>query len=372
MQEQPFADLPDALVKDLLNAALPVGEKVSSRFASLRQSKAKYRQDALAAGLIQRKADLDVPREPSVVGIDGSYQLHRLTSLDLCAAAAVAVEGTSKEAQRHWPEPYHRMWVGDVPHKDSTVSVLRGLMVGMELELAAWAPHDLALLDGSFGSLIIYLNQGLSSVANVSADLGGILRRRWQEKSIFNRLLDLLRSDRALAVPKFTTRNELAAPLGVAREELDGRTLATLFLEPGEYTRPLEIYPAGEDFHLPRAFCSERKELELNRAMRSIRVVYYRPFGWTPAVRLELPGAVANSLTRLSLALEGIYRQFFSPAALEPYPLFIADRMVKSLGAGVNVVEQTVAQQVVDQGQDIELKMLLLQNYRTEGGRGGV
>ena len=369
--QEPFADLPDALVRDLLEAAIPVAEKVRLRFDSLVSLRTKYRQDAIALGMVKRKADLDVPREPSVVGIDGSYQLHRLTSLDLCAAAAVAIEGTSKEATRHWPEPYHRIWVENIPHAVGTELVMRGLMVGMELELAHLAPHDLVLLDGAFGSLIIYLNQGLSNVSGVPVELGGVMRQRWQDQGIFNRLLALISSDRAVAVPKFTSRNELARPLKINPDEgLDGRTLATLMLEPGEYTTPLQVYE--EDFHLPDSFRSKQDDLDMNHALQLARVVYYRPFGWAPAMRLELPGAVANSLTRLSIALEGVTRQFFSPAVLEPYPLFLADRMVKSLGAGVNVVEQTVSQQVVDQGLDIELKMLLLQNYRTEGGRGGV
>jgi len=110
----------------------------------------------------------------------------------------------------------------------------------------------------------------------------------------------------------------------------------------------------------------------MNKVLQDIHAIYYRPFGWVPALRLEVPGAVANSLTRLSIALEGIARQFFSPAVVEPYPLFLADRMVKSLGSGVSVIEQTVAQHVVDRGVDIELTMLCLQNYRTESGRGGV
>ena len=369
--QEPFADLPDALVRDLLEAAMPVAEKVRARFDSLGDCRTKYRQDAIAHGLVKRKADLDVPREPSVVGIDGSYQLHRLTSLDLCAAAAVAIEGTSKEATRHWPEPYHRIWVGDIPHADSTSLVLRGLMVGMELELANLAPHDLVLVDGAFGSLIIYLNQSLSNVNDVPADLGNTMKRRWDAQGIFSRLMAIIGSDRALAVPKFTSKNELAKYLDInSAEGIDGKTLATLILEPGEYTRPLPVYE--EDFHLPDAFRSAQDDREMNRSLRAARVVYYRPFGWVPAMRLELPGAVANSLTRLSIALEGVMRQLFSPAVVEPYPLFLADRMVKSLGAGVNVVEQTVSQQVVDRGLDTELKMLLLQNYRTEGGRGGV
>jgi len=52
--------------------------------------------------------------------------------------------------------------------------------------------------------------------------------------------------------------------------------------------------------------------------------------------------------------------------------LFLADRMVKSLGSGVAVIEQAVSQHVAESTPDIETTMLCLQNYRTEGGRGGV
>jgi len=251
-------------------------------------------------------------------------------------------------------------------------------MVGMELELATEAPHDLVLLDGAFASLIIYLNQGLTNVDNVPPMFGGELRQRWQDQNIFHCLLALMRSDRVVAVPKFTSRNELVEVAGLPPADgIDGRTLATVLLDPGEYTAPLHVYGGYpgrelEEYHLPVRFCSKDDQRAMNKAIQDIRAIYYRPFGWIPALRLEVPGAVANSLTRLSIALEGITRQFFSPAVVEPYPLFLADRMVKSLGSGVSVIEQTVAQHVADRGVDIELTMLCLQNYRTEGGRGGV
>jgi len=252
-------------------------------------------------------------------------------------------------------------------------------MVSLELDLAREAPHDLVLLDGSFASLIIYLNQGLEKVAAVPSSLGGELRRRWQAQAIFHRLLDLMQSDRVVAVPKFTSRNELVSHARLQSVDgIDGRTLATLLLEPGEYLGPLPVYggpPGGqpEEYHLPDAFYPTRADHQnMNEALQAIQAIYYRPYGWVPALRLEVPGPIANSLTRLSLALEGLTRQFFPPAVVEPYPLFLADRMVKSLGAGVSVIEQTVAQQVVDRGVDVELTMLCLQNYRTEGGRGGV
>jgi hypothetical protein len=328
-------------------------------------------------GLIMRKADLDIPREPSVVGVDGSYQIQRLTALDLCAAAAVAVEGTSKEAVRYWPEPYHEMWVEGLPHRIDTVGVLRGMMVSMEMLLASKAPHDLVLLDGSFSSLIIYLNQGLTKLSACAEGLSVEFLRRWNGGTLQS-LKDLLDSNRTVAMPKFTSRNELVTCGGIHPPvDVDGKTLATMILNPGEYTRPLPIHtsdaPASMQVdHLPPDYCPESDMKELVSALKSLKVVYFRPYAWLPAFRMEFPRPIADSTTRLSIALEGVMRQVFSPAVIEPYPLFLADRMVKSLGSGVAVIEQAVAQHVAGDSPDLEHTLLFLQNYRTEGGRGGV
>jgi hypothetical protein len=229
------------------------------------------------------------------------------------------------------------------------------------------------LLDGAFASVIIYLNQGLANMAAVPSELGDQLRTRWMSQDGMKLLLELLASPRVAAAPKFTSRNELIDEGGLpASDGIDGRTLATIVLQPGEYTRPLVVY--GNDpqaYHLPNHSASSAQLSQLDQLMKDVRVVYYRPYGWVPALRLELPGAVASSETRLAVVLEGVRSQFFSPAVVEAYPLFLADRMVKSLGAGVAVVEQQVAQHVVENGVDAELTLLCLQNYRTEGGRGG-
>jgi len=375
-----FADLPDALVQDLLAKALPVADGVNQNLQALREAKASLRAEAERRGRIRRKADLDVPpEEPSVVGIDGSYQVHRLTAVDLCAAASVAVEGTSKEAKRHWEKPYHRMWVESLEHSKNVTNTLRGLMISMELDLAAEAPHDLVLLDGSFIVLLIYLNQGLTSVGEAPQTLRDEFLRRWRYEGVLDRFVSLLTSDRTVAVPKYSGRNELAdlltgKDLPKNLPKTDGKTLATLILSPGEYTAPEPIYRFGDEdreYHLPSNDCPKETQKLINEHLAGMRVIFFRPCDWVPAVRLELPNPIASDPTRLSMVLHGIERQFFSPAVIEPYPLFLADRMVKSLGAGVAVIEQAVAQHVAGHSPDGETTMLFLQNYRTEGGRGG-
>ncbi len=266
------------------------------------------------------------------------------------------------------------MWVECLEHSKNVTNTLRGLMISMELDVAAKSPHDLVLLDGSFIILLIYLNQGLTSEMEAPKVLRDEFRSRWHEENVLDRFVTLLGSDRTVAVPKYSGRNELSGLLQRNLPETDGKTLATLILMPGEYTAPMEIYHFGsedQEYHLPRGSCPEATQTIINQQLADMRVVFFRPFGWAPAVRLELPKPIATSLPRLSLALHGIERQFFSPAVIEPYPLFLADRMVKSLGAGVSVIEQTVAQHVAGESVDVETTLLCLQNYRTEGGRGG-
>jgi len=231
------------------------------------------------------------------------------------------------------------------------------------------------LLDGSFVVLLIYLNQGLTSFNQAPTLLREEFQRRLREQQVLDRFLALLRSDRTVAVPKYSGRNELFSFLRETRVTgTDGKTLATVILEPDEFIRPLKIFDfEGEDFeyHLPEEYCSAECQQQMNRSIEDMRVVFYRPYGWAPAVRLEITAPIAASKPRLSMVLEGIKRQFFSPAVSEPYPLFLADRMVKSLGAGVAVIEQTVAQHAVGSSPDIEGTLLCLKSYRSEGGRGG-
>jgi len=171
-------------------------------------------------------------------------------------------------------------------------------MVSMEMSLARQAPHDVVFLDGSFASLVIYLNQAITNLAEAGHILGTEFLRRW-DSGLLTHVIGLLRSDRTVAVPKFTSRNELLALQHVhAPVDVDGKTLATLILEPDEYTAPLPILAQAENYHIPletdiptgrRQMCARSDIDAMNMALHDLRVIYFRPYGWIPALRLELP-----------------------------------------------------------------------------------
>jgi hypothetical protein len=210
------------------------------------------------------------------------------------------------------------------------------------------------------------LNQSQGARSRAPAGLRTWLDSKWDATK--DALLAAISGDRIVAVPKYATRNELGERLNIDSTQLDGKTLATVILEPGEYTEPIPVYDRDPDFHLAGLSRAEAKQL--SQDMAQIQVIYFRPYGWLPAIRLEVPHRQAVNLHRRALILEGIARQLFTPAVFEPYPLFLADRMVKSLGVGVNVVEQAISQHVVGEATDAEEALLFLRQHRTEGGRG--
>src|SRR5262245_5286886 len=89
----PFADLPAALVEDVLNQTTAVGDLLFETFRRIKTDRAGYREQLLEKGFIRNESSLGYPPLPTTCGTDGSYAIERLLSADLTAAAAVAVEG---------------------------------------------------------------------------------------------------------------------------------------------------------------------------------------------------------------------------------------------------------------------------------------
>jgi len=129
-----------------------VGEALLHSFHQIRRERANWRAGLEAADLLQHESDLEYVPIPTTCGIDGSYAVERLLSTDLVAAAAVAVEGLTPPSEtRYWPEPRHQVSIETEPHDADTGTVVRAVMIGMELELASQA---LTMSCSSMGRLL--------------------------------------------------------------------------------------------------------------------------------------------------------------------------------------------------------------------------
>jgi hypothetical protein len=377
--ERPFGELPAALVEEILKRTGDLGQKLLSDFDQVRAHHHQWREDLERAGLLHRDTEVPYMPIPTTCGVDGSYAVERLLASDLVAAAAVAVEGlTPPSEKRYWPEPRHQVWVETEAHEAETGTILRALMIGMELELAARAPHQVVFLDGSFTTPLIYFNQGL----NKSQDTLHLrttvhfLERTTAFLEAYLNVLTSIRSDRCwVAIPKYTTRREIGRKMKWP-ETYDYRGLLSFLLEPGEYTSPTVLQQPSDPWHLnldPLASAvrqtAERIANQIVTSLGEIRVVYYRPYSWLPALRLEMSRTVSENQACLATVLHGVRHQCGTPAVMEPYPLYMADRMVKHLPKAIPTFRQVTSQHIAETYQgDIGEIFLGLHGYRTESG----
>ena len=89
--ERPFADLPAALVEEMLIRTEPLSQRMQADFERLRAERHQHRQALEESGILRREGELPAVSVPTTCGVDGAYALERLVATDLVAAAAVAV-----------------------------------------------------------------------------------------------------------------------------------------------------------------------------------------------------------------------------------------------------------------------------------------
>ena len=378
-------ELPKSLVDDVLKLTKGIGQELLHSFKELQENRLLWRSRLVASSVVKQESSLPIVQSPTSCGVDGSYAIERLLATDLVVAGAVAVEGlTPPSENRYWPEPTHFVHVETEAHSPDTGSILRAGMIGMELVLAKTAPHELVLLDGSFTTPVIFLNQGLSKARenlNLKTVECFLIKRLREFLESYNYVLKALRSDRQyIAVPKYTTRCEIGKKLGWS-ESYDDRAVLSAVLEPGEYTTPTLLMQPSQPWHLNTSVVSTFVDaIEYNAInemvnsildlLSSIQVVYYRPHAYIPALRLEMSRSIANNQARLSSVLQGVKQQCGTPAIMEPYPLYLADRMVKHLPQAVPVFRQITSQYLAeDYPGNIDDVFVGLHSYRTDSGR---
>ncbi len=377
--DRPFGELPSRLVDELLQRAEGLGREVLTEAAHIREHRTQWRNQLLQAQLLRRDSDLPYVPIPTTCGVDGSYAVERLLAHDFAATAAVAVEGlTPPSEERHWPEPSHLVEIEVESHNADTGTVLRALMTGMELSLAAAAPHDVVFVDGSLTTPFIYFNQALNKVNDTAAlkVTTLFLHKIAYYLNAYHSVLTSIRTDRCwVATPKYTTRREIGRQAGWPSTH-DDRGLLTRVLEPGEFTQPHALEQPEAPWHLNTTgvpiecrTTADNLSQQIIASLAEIRVVYYRPYPWLPALPLETSRAVAENPARLASILHGVRHQCGAPSVMEPYPLYLADRMVKHLYRALPTFRQVTSQRIAETYEgDIDEVFLDLHGYRTESG----
>ena len=374
--EQPFAELPEALVEEMLSKSEMVGENLYSAFKEIQENKEKIRRQLQYESTLRSDAEIGYPGIPTTCGVDGSYVVERLLATDFAACAAVAIEGiTPPSEKRHWEKPHHRVAINPEKHDPDTSTVVRGIMMEMELELAAKAPHDIVFLDGSLTTPLIFMNQATNKVLESDETITGksLVEEFRDFIDSYKTIVEAARSDKLwVSVPKYTTRRELGKKLNWP-PHYDDRAILTTILSPGEFTAPIPLDQPPQPWHLRLPYNDKELERLKNEVLSGIErlyVIHYKPHNWTPALRIEIASSIATNNSRIALLLQGLKYQCGTPGILEPYPLYIADRMVKHLGSAIPAFRQTATKRMTELHQgDIGEIFFNMYGYRTERGR---
>lgn len=392
MDAQPFAELPAALVDEILNKSSNKGASLVGSFNDLAKSRSSFRQALIERGLIRRDSELPNPRlGATICATDGAYALEKLLAADLVVAVAAAVEGlTPPDEPRHWPSPYHDSVVEVEPHHPDTNTILRTIMAGMEIMLAVRAPHDVILLDGSFTLPVIFFNQAFSKLGDLKAPQarGGagqerfkltcaeILHNRGFEfLEAYHQILTSTRSDRHyVALPKYSTRREVADEMQWP-ENFEDRGMLSMLLEGGELTQPIQLQAPDTPWHINTKYIKNGAKAvtlvnDIENRLNRVHAVYYKPKQEFPALRLEMAQSTASNDHQLGRVIGAISFQCQTPAILEPFPNYMADKMVKSLSRSMPAFRQIATQTIAERYEgDVGEVFFAMHGYRSETGR---
>ena len=347
--DQPFGDLPGALVEELMAQAEDVGHQYIAQLETLRAQREDIRAQMRDEGLLARQNDLPAAEEPTTCGVDGARITENLLAMDIVAIAAIAVEGlTPPSEQHHWGSPkFKPLFLQMERHHHLTNRVASGLMIAMELDLAVKAPHGVRFIDNSLATPVIQLNQALAASAEApELTVTGALHKQLQAAlESYRGILSNQRSDVAyVGVPKYNSNNEISEAIGLA-ENWNDRSLMTMVLEAGEYTVPRRLKKPGSPWHINTESVDPSYGHDLQKLaddscalLNDVHILYYRPNNQIPALRLETTRGTASNRYQLSALLSAVQGQCQSARTMEPFPLFIADRMVKSLSPAMAAI----------------------------------
>lgn len=286
--------------------------------------------------------------------------------MSIVACAAVAVEGfTPPSKDRLWPID-HGSPVDIAAHDPRMDTKVCGAMKMMEVGLAAAAPHDVVMLDGPVTPQVIHMNGAVEAAYESDTPNAAMRMLVGRYEEFLGRFAEALEGGGPegkvwASLPKFTTRSKIGRRyreegLGGWTEDHDDKSVMTAVLGAGERTEPVPITTDDDKWHLPepRRGGEEGDAAgmvdRVIRAMDDQHVFYYKPREFAPALRVEVAGEVARDEGRMEALLSSLRHQYASYAIMEPYPLYVADKMVKSLGRALPVVRHSAMQRAGDAG----------------------
>ena len=353
-----FAGLPVTLVKEILEKGGQIANEIYEPFREINNSRDKLREQLQEHNGIQNDSITDGKETLTSCGIDGYYTVEQFLTSDLICSAAFAIEGLIPQSgEKHWNNPSHIALFRTEQQHSETDSILSAIMMEMEIELAAKAPHDIILLNGSFITPFIKFMQTLKLAlgSKESAASQEFINRIKPAIVSFNTIFNSRNAQKMwVGIPKNTSKKELVNKLKWP-QHYDDKILFTILLSPGEFTTPLpveqsELEPVKTLPIKDEKFAAVRDSIV--SAISELHVIYYRPHRWTPVLRIEIASSTVRDSSQLAQLLNSIKYQCSSAGITEPYPVYCANKMVKSLEKAIPSLRKSATSQITNLYKD--------------------
>jgi hypothetical protein len=366
-----FLEIPASLVEQMLQKTNEIGDILQSSIHDINRKRQKFRLQLEQIGLLDNDIRFRNIKPLVSGGVDGAYAVDRLLGTDLLFAAAVGVEGMNEENGKR-VLPSHDVFVNPEKHNPENMIAARAIMLEMEINLAANAHYDIVYLDGSLTTALIHMYKAINFIETLNTKSSEKIKEDFKDFLVsYKKILEFQDMEKYyLGIPKYTSRNDIGKNLHWP-ENYDDRAILTLILDPGEFTRP-KLFTSEEGWHVRLPYEDEELKVLMQQVISGIKnlsVIYYKPHPWCPAIRIEMPSAVAHDESKLDTILYNVKNQCQTASMMEPFPLYMADRIAKHMAPAIPAYKQIIMKQMT-QVADINEKdiFFMMHSYRTEGG----
>lgn len=389
--DRAYAHLPDELLVKILDKVPSTVEKMNGMFDIQDEPISKGIQKLREYGYLEKLSTKEFSN--SLIAVDGSWVLEKMTGSDLLLAVAVGVEGLTEDNQSSWGENKNQyyQWQTALSHNEANGRLGQGVMFLMELSVLANASHEIRIMDGAHFTSILKINSMLSAKEeNASDEYAQALRDFLKETyaKVIPDIPDIIKAafnnDKIIALAKYTSsRDIIDAFLKGFNITVDDRTFFSLSLNEDEYLKPRPVGQSKDErdkiwneLHIVCNLDIPEKD-QLNQELKNAIVpiitknnktsdlffTYYKPYQDGPAYRIELKKSLAEDKLRFEKYLLSLKKQIIFPEIREPFPQFLVDLMAKSISGGMFAIKEAIRL-----SPDLKIekgKFNLLFNYRT-------
>ena len=366
-----FLEIPASLIEQMLQKTNEIGDMLQSSIHEINRKRHKFRLQLEQIGLLDTDIRFRNIKPLISGGVDGAYAVDRLLGTDLLFAAAVGIEGMNEENGKR-VLPSHDVFVNPEKHNPENMIAARAIMVEMEIQLAANAHYDIVYLDGSLTTALIHMYKAINFIETLNTKSSEKIKEDFKNFLVsYKKILEFHDTEKYfLGIPKYTSRNDIGKNLHWP-ENYDDRAILTLILDPGEFTRP-KLFTSEEGWHVRLPYEDEELKILMQQVISGIKnlsVIYYKPHPWCPALRIEMSSAVARDESKLDTILYNVKSQCQTPSIMEPFPLYMADRIAKHMAPAIPAYKQIIMKQMTELADNNEKDIFfMMHSYRTEGG----